>query len=112
MDFSPIATAHAATTAAGSGMDSMLFQILPLIFIFAIFYFLLIRPQSQKLKAQRELIASVAKGDEVVTSGGLAGRVMQAGEEYLHVEIAENTVVKIQRSAVSMVLPKGTLKKL
>lgn len=112
MNFSPIATAYAATADAGGGSDSMIFQFLPLIVIFAIFYFLLIRPQSKKAKAQRDMVAAIGKGDEVVSSGGLVGRVMQAGEEYLQVEIAENTVVKIQRSAVTMVLPKGTLKKL
>ncbi|MCL5051999.1 preprotein translocase subunit YajC [Acidithiobacillus acidisediminis] len=112
MNFSPIATAYAATADAGGGSDSMIFQFLPLIVIFAIFYFLLIRPQSKKAKAQRDMVAAIGKGDEVVSSGGLVGRVMQAGEEYLQIEIAENTVVKIQRSAVTMVLPKGTLKKL
>lgn len=112
MNFSPIATAYAATADAGGGSDSMIFQFLPLIVIFAIFYFLLIRPQSKKAKAQRDMVAAIGKGDEVVSSGGLVGRVMQAGEEYLQIEIAENTIVKIQRSAVTMVLPKGTLKKL
>lgn len=90
----------------------MVFQFLPLIVIFAIFYFLLIRPQSKKAKAQRDMVAAISKGDEIITSGGLGGRVMQAGDEYLQLEIAENTVVKVQRSAVTMVLPKGTLKKL
>ncbi|MEY2343078.1 preprotein translocase subunit YajC [Acidithiobacillus sp. IBUN Pt1247-S3] len=112
MNFLPIATAYAATSGAGGGTDSMVFQFLPLIVIFAIFYFLLIRPQSKKAKAQRDMVAAISKGDEIITSGGLGGRVMQAGDEYLQLEIAENTVVKVQRSAVTMVLPKGTLKKL
>ncbi|MCE5387988.1 MAG: preprotein translocase subunit YajC [Acidithiobacillus sp.] len=112
MSFLPIANAYADTAGGSGGPEGMILQFLPLIIIFGIFYFLLIRPQSQKAKAQRQMIAALAKGDEVITSGGLLGRVMQLNEEYLHLEIAEGIIVKIQRNAVSMVLPKGTLKKL
>ena len=66
----------------------------------------------KKAMEQRQLIASVAKGDEVVTQGGLLGRVMQVGDEYLHLEVAEGVVVKIQKAAVTLLLPKGTIKKL
>ncbi len=115
MNLSPIAIAHAAgAPAAASGAGGVLpfiLQFLPLALIFAIFYFLLIRPQMKKAKEQRQLIASLSRGDEVVTSGGLAGRVMQAGEDYLQMEVAEGVVVRVQRNAVTLLLPKGTLKK-
>ncbi|MGE4531730.1 MAG: preprotein translocase subunit YajC [Acidithiobacillus sp.] len=111
MNFSPIANAYAGTT-AGGGSDSIFMQVIPLVVIFAIFYFLLIRPQMKKTKEQRQLIASISKGDEVVTQGGLAGRVMQLSEDYLQLEVAEGVVVKVQRAAVTLLLPKGTLKKL
>ncbi|MFA7496854.1 MAG: preprotein translocase subunit YajC [Acidithiobacillus sp.] len=111
MNFSPIANAYAGT-AAGGGSDSIFMQVIPLVVIFAIFYFLLIRPQMKKTKEQRQLIASISKGDEVVTQGGLAGRVMQLSEDYLQLEVAEGVVVKVQRAAVTLLLPKGTLKKL
>ena len=111
MNFSPIANAYAGTAVEG-GPGSIFMQIVPLLIIFGIFYFLLIRPQMKKAKQQRQLIASISKGDEVVTQGGLAGRVMQVGEDYLQLEIAEGVLVKMQRGAVTLLLPKGTLKKL
>ncbi|MHB8210236.1 MAG: preprotein translocase subunit YajC [Acidithiobacillus sp.] len=111
MNFSPIANAYAGT-AAGAGPDSVFMQVIPLVIIFAIFYFLLIRPQTKKAKEQRQLIAAISKGDEVVTQGGLAGRIMQVGEDYLQLEIAEGVIVKVQRASVTLLLPKGTLKKL
>ncbi|MHB1496281.1 MAG: preprotein translocase subunit YajC, partial [Acidithiobacillus sp.] len=76
MNFSPIANAYAGT-AAGAGPDSVFMQVIPLVIIFGIFYFLLIRPQMKKAKEQRQLISAISKGDEVVTQGGLAGRIMQ-----------------------------------
>ncbi|WP_226824939.1 preprotein translocase subunit YajC, partial [Acidithiobacillus ferriphilus] len=100
------------TAVGGGGPDSIFMQIVPLVIIFAIFYFLLIRPQMKKAKEQRQLIAAISKGDEVVTQGGLAGRVMQVGEDYLQLEIAEGVIVKVQRASVTLLLPKGTLKKL
>ncbi|MHB8224266.1 preprotein translocase subunit YajC [Acidithiobacillus sp.] len=111
MNFSPIANAYAGT-AAGGGPDSIFMQIIPLLIIFGIFYFLLIRPQMKKAKEQRQLISAISKGDEVVTQGGLAGRIMQAGEDYLQLEVAEGVIVKVQRASVTLLLPKGTLKKL
>ncbi len=113
MNLSPITSAFAAGAPAGAGgPESVWLQFVPLLVIFAIFYFLLIRPQMKKAKEQRQLIASVAKGDEVVTQGGLVGRVMQVGDEYLQLEVAEGVLVKIQKVAVTLLLPKGTIKKL
>jgi preprotein translocase subunit YajC len=85
-------------------------QFLPLVVLGVLFYFLLIRPQMKRTKEHREMIGKLAKGDEVVTSGGLAGRVVDMGEHYLSLEVADNVTVKVQRSAVSTVLPKGSLK--
>ncbi|MBU2759485.1 preprotein translocase subunit YajC [Acidithiobacillus sulfurivorans] len=111
MSFSPIANAYAGT-AAGGGSDSGLIMIVYILVFGAIIYFMMIRPQMRKSKEQRQLMASISKGDEVVTVGGLAGRVMQLGDEYLHIEVAEGITVKVQKAAVTLLLPKGTLKKL
>jgi len=73
-------------------------------------YFMMIRPQAKKQKEHRAMLAALAKGDEVVTNGGLAGRVEEVGESFLTIEIAPNVKVRLQKGAVSQVLPKGTLK--
>ncbi len=75
-----------------------------------VFYFLLIRPQTKRAKEQRAMVAAVAAGDEVVTSGGILGKVTETDETYLTVEIADGVRVKVQRHTISQVLPKGTLK--
>jgi preprotein translocase subunit YajC len=85
-------------------------QLLPLILIFVVFYFLLIRPQAKRAKEHKAMVAALATGDEVVTSGGILGKVTEAGEQFLTVEVAEGVRVKVQRHTVSSVLPKGTLK--
>lgn len=77
-----------------------------------IFYFLLIRPQMKRNKEAREMVAKLAKGDEAVTSGGLAGRITSIGENYVTLEVADKVEVKVQKGAISSVLPKGTLKNL
>lgn len=105
-----IPAAHAADAPAGSseGMLSLLFPIA----LIAIFYFLLIRPQMKRSKDQRKMTQSLAKGDEVIITGGLAGRIVDLGEVYLTLEIADNVDVKVQKASVNTVLPKGTLKAL
>ena len=75
-----------------------------------IFYFILIRPQSKRAKEHRALVGGLAKGDEVITTGGILGKITDVSEQYATVEIADNVQVKIQRAAVSTVLPKGSLK--
>jgi preprotein translocase subunit YajC len=85
-------------------------QLLPLVLIFVVFYFLLIRPQAKRAKEHKAMVAALAVGDEVVTSGGLLGRITETGEQFLTVEIADGVRVKVQRHTVSTVLPKGTLK--
>jgi preprotein translocase subunit YajC len=101
-----ISDAHAAGEAGGDPLTSFL----PLIIIFVVFYFLLIRPQTKKAKQHKELVESLAKGDEVVTNGGLLGRIVKVSDNFVDVELADNLVVKLQRQAVGSVMPKGTIK--
>ncbi|HEY8682365.1 MAG TPA: preprotein translocase subunit YajC [Rhodanobacter sp.] len=105
---SVIAQATAATGASASGNSLLTF--LPLILLFGVFYFLMIRPQMKRQKEHRALVSGLSKGDEVVTNGGIAGRVDEVGETFITVEIAANVKVKVQKGAVSQVLPKGSLK--
>ncbi|MEI7037258.1 preprotein translocase subunit YajC [Fulvimonas yonginensis] len=99
-----------AQAAPAAAPGNPLFSFLPLIALFVIFYFLMIRPQMKRQKEHRNMVAALAKGDEVVTNGGIAGRVDEVGESFITVEIAPNVKIKLQKGAVSQVLPKGTLK--
>ena len=99
-----------AAPAAGGDMSSSLMSMLPLVLMFVVLYFIMIRPQMKKQKEHRTMIDALAKGDEVATSGGLMGRVTAIGEGQLTVQIASGVEVQMQRSAVVQVLPKGTLK--
>jgi preprotein translocase subunit YajC len=85
-------------------------SFIPLILIFVVFYFLLIRPQSKRAKEHRKMVAELKVGDEVVTSGGVLGKITEAGEQFLKVEVADGVELKVQRTTVSMVMPKGTFK--
>jgi preprotein translocase subunit YajC len=85
-------------------------SLLPLVFIFIVFYFLLIRPQSKKAKEHKQMVEALAKGDEVVTNGGLLGKLTKVGESFVELELAEGVTVKLQRHAVANVMPKGTIK--
>jgi preprotein translocase subunit YajC len=84
--------------------------MLPLVLMFVVLYFIMIRPQMKKQKEHKAMIDALGKGDEVVTGGGLLGRITKVDEQYVSVEIAGNVVVQLQRSAVVQVLPKGTIK--
>jgi preprotein translocase subunit YajC len=108
MDFL-ISSAYAQAADAAAQPNPLL-SFLPLLVLFAVFYFMLIRPQMKRAKEQRSMIGALAKGDEVVTNGGVAGRIDELGDSFLTLEIAPNVKIKLQKSAVSMVLPKGTLK--
>ena len=99
----------AAQAAPGAQSSPMAGLLLPLVFIGVMFFFM-IRPQMKRAKEHRELIAKLAKGDEVITNGGIAGRIDDLGENFVSVEIAEGVKVKLQRAAITAVLPKGTLK--
>lgn len=85
-------------------------QFLPLIVIFVLFYFMLIRPQMKKAKEQKNMIDALQKGDEIITAGGQLGKVVKVGENYVSVEIADNVVVQVQKAAITTLLPKGTIK--
>ena len=97
-----------AQSAGGSG--STLMSLLPMILIFVVFYFLLIRPQQKRTKEHREMVTNIGKGDEVLTNGGFLGKVTKVGDNYISVTLGEGMEVKMQASAVAQVLPKGTLK--
>lgn len=84
-------------------------SLLPLVFIFLIFWFLIIRPQTKRAKQHREMVEALREGDEIVTNGGLLGRVVRLGDSFLTVELADNVQVKLQRHMVGAVLPKGTI---
>lgn len=105
------AFAQTAPAAAGSGdMTSTLTSMLPLLLMFAVLYFVMIRPQMKKQKEHRAMIEALAKGDEVVTAGGLIGRVSKVGDGFIGVEVATGVEVQLQRASVVQVLPKGTIK--
>ncbi len=104
------AFAQAAPAAASGGAESTLLGILPLVLMFVVLYFIMIRPQMKKQKEHKALIEALAKGDEVVTAGGVLGRVAKLGEMYIHVEVSSGVEMQVQRSAVVQVLPKGTIK--
>jgi preprotein translocase subunit YajC len=97
---------------AAAGGDAGLMSFLPIIVLFVILYFIMIRPQMKRAKEQKAMIEALQKGDEVVTAGGVVGRISKLGEQYVTLEIAANTEIVVQRSAVQVPLPKGTLKTL
>ena len=97
--------------AAGGG-DPGFIGFLPIILMFVLLYFLMIRPQMKRAKEQKAMIEALQKGDEVVTAGGIVGKITKITDQYVTVEVAPNTEVVVQRSAVQVPLPKGTLKTL
>ncbi len=96
--------------AAGGDAASSIMQFLPLIAMFAVLYFIMIRPQMKKQKEHRAMIDALAAGDEVVTAGGLLGKVVRVKEGNVELQVAEGVVVQMQKTAVVQVLPKGTVK--
>ena len=105
-----------AQTAGAAGGESSLLSMLPLVLMFVVLYFVMIRPQMKRQKEHRNLIAALAKGDEVVTAGGMLGKVTKVNDSYVTVEVSEladkPVEVIMQKSSVSTVLPKGTIKAL
>jgi preprotein translocase subunit YajC len=99
-----------AEAAPAAPQDAGLMGFVPLIVIFVLFYFLLIRPQMKRAKEQRKMVESLAKNDEIVTSGGLLGKIIDVEEGFITVEIAEGVRVKMQKNAVTTLVPKGTIK--
>ncbi len=101
--------APAATGAADSTMGTLT-GMLPIVLMFVVLYFVMIRPQMKRQKEHKAMIDALAKGDEVVVAGGVLGKVSKMGETFVHVEVANGVELQIQRSAVVQVLPKGTFK--
>ena len=91
-------------------MQSSFMSLLPLVLMFVVLYFVMIRPQMKRQKEHRTMVEALAKGDEVATAGGLLGRVTKLGDNYLGVEIANGVEVQVQRTAIVQVLPKGSIK--
>ena len=104
-----IETAYAQVGGDG-GPSSMLATFVPLILIFVVFWFLLIRPQQKKAKEHKAMVGALSKGDEIVTNGGLLGRITGISDSFITVELAEGMEVRVQRSAVANLMPKGTIK--
>lgn len=108
-----ISSAYAQTAPAAApegGMQSSLMSLLPLVLMFVVLYFVMIRPQMKRQKEHRSMVDALAKGDEVATAGGLVGKVTKLGDTYLGVEVAPGVEVQVQRTAVVQVLPKGSIK--
>lgn len=102
----------AMAQSAGAQSGGTFELIIPLVLMFAIFYFLLIRPQQKKAKEHKNLVEALKKGDEVITTGGLLAKIIAVDDSFLTCEIADKVEVKLQLHAVATVLPKGTIKKL
>jgi len=96
--------------AQAGGETGSLMSFLPLIVIFAVFYFMLIRPQMKRSKEHKQLVSQLSKGDEVITNGGLLGKITDVSESFVTLELADNLQIKLQRGAVANVMPKGTIK--
>ena len=105
-----ISNAYAQSAIGGAGGGLMSF--LPIILMFVVLYFLMIRPQMKRQKEQKAMIDALSKGDEVVTAGGMLGKISKASDAYLTVEIADGTEIVMQKASVTMLLPKGTIKSL
>ena len=107
--FISTAYAQSAPAPAAGGAESTLFTLLPLVLMFVVLYFIMIRPQMKRQKEHKAMIEALAKGDEVVTAGGLLGKVTKLGEQFISIE-AGNGELMVQRTAIVQVLPKGTIK--
>ncbi len=105
-----ISPAYAQAAASTPGGEFMTF--LPMIAIFVVFYFLLIRPQQKRAKETKAMLAALQKGDEVITAGGVVGRISKLTDQYATVEVAPTIEISVQRAAIAQLLPKGTMKAL
>ena len=105
-----IPAAHAQAAGAAPAAPSMMSTLLFPIILIAIMYFLMIRPQMKRQKEHRAMLEKLAKGDEVITNGGIAGTVFNIGESFITVEVADGVQLRVQKGAIANVLPKGTLK--
>jgi preprotein translocase subunit YajC len=103
---------NAYAQAAAGGGDAGFMGLLPIVLMFVLLYFLMIRPQMKRAKEHKQMVEALQKGDEVVTAGGVLGRISEMGEAYVTLEIAPNVEISVQRGSVQTLLPKGTLKSL
>lgn len=103
-----ISPAHAE--AAAPAADGGLLQLLPIVVLFVVMYFLMIRPQQKRAKEHRQMVEALKKGDEVVSSGGILGKVTEVGDVFVELKINDNNNIRIQRQAIQSVMPKGTIK--
>jgi len=110
--FISVARAEGPAAPAGGPQGDPLMGFLPLIVIFIVFWFLLIRPQQKKVKEHKAMVDALKKGDEVVTNGGLLGKITDVGDNYIQLKVADDVEVKVQRQAVAAIVPKGTVKQL
>ena len=104
------AFAQSAPAAAAGGAESTLLSLLPLVLMFVVLYFIMIRPQMKRQKEHKAMLDALAKGDEVVVGGGGVGRISKLGDSLVCVEIAEGVEIQVQRPSIVQVLPKGTFK--
>ncbi len=107
-----ISNAYAQAAGSAGGAGGGLLGLLPIILMFVVLYFLMIRPQMKRQKEQKAMIDALGKGDEVVSAGGVVGRVTKVGDAYITLEVAEGTEIILQKAAVTLLLPKGTIKTL
>ena len=105
-----ISEAFAQAAPAAASTESSLLSLLPLVLMFVVLYFIMIRPQMKRQKEHKAMVEALGKGDEVVIGGGVLGRVAKLGETFIHVEVANGVELQVQRAAVVQVLPKGTFK--
>jgi preprotein translocase subunit YajC len=108
---SAVIISPAFAQAAPSG-DPGYIGLLPIVLMFVLLYFLMIRPQMKRAKETKQMIEALQKGDEVITAGGVVGRITKLGEAYISLEIAPNTEISVQKAAIQVLLPKGTIKRL
>ena len=104
-----ISSAYAQTAGAAGPTDGLM-GLLPIVLMFVLLYFMMIRPQMKRQKDQKLMVEALKVGDEVVSAGGILGRITKVGDAYITVEIADNTQIVVQRGAVQTLLPKGSIK--
>jgi preprotein translocase subunit YajC len=105
-----ISNAFAQATPAAASSENGLLGMLPLVLMFVVLYFVMIRPQMKRQKEAKAMIEALAKGDEVVTAGGVIGKITKMGDNFVHLEVANGVELQLQRSAITQVLPKGSVK--
>jgi preprotein translocase subunit YajC len=105
-----ISEAYAQAAAPAAGATGGLMSMLPLVLMFVVLYFVMIRPQMKRQKETRAMLEALSKGDEVVTQGGVIGRISKLGDTFVHLEVANGVELQVQRAAIVQVLPKGTFK--